>query len=289
MTLPVGRRLRIGVDIDGCCYDFPNAVRIWRHIKHGVPLEDMPEAESWSFHKDQWNLSSAEFLSVCAEAVNAGFLYWQGPVFPDALDVISKLYQRHEIVVITDRSLPGAEEACRDATRHWLDKVGLPCHELHFSADKTAFGVDTMVDVYGFDVRYECFVGEFQVGVDFGQLVRFSEPAELLPAEAMGDEKPAQVPADVGFGEAADRCRRTHTLDGPYSGEGASRVLSQPPCCSGGEERNHRGLPCGLQTGVELSVPYPQAAVFSGLDHQLPVVGRVGFDYASAEVVGGAH
>lgn len=146
MTLPVGRRLRIGVDIDGCCYDFPNAVRIWRHIKHGVPLEDMPEAESWSFHKDQWNLSSAEFLSVCAEAVNAGFLYWQGPVFPDALDVISKLYQRHEIVVITDRSLPGAEEACRDATRHWLDKVGLPYHELHFSADKTAFGVDTMVD-----------------------------------------------------------------------------------------------------------------------------------------------
>lgn len=138
--------LRLGVDLDGCCYDFVNGVRTWRWQKHNVPLEEMPEADNWNFFKNQWQMTTPEFLAVCAEAVKAGHLFWRGPAYPDAVDVIRRLAGEHQIVIVTDRGFPGAEEECQLATRHWLEQTQIPFHELHFTADKASAGVDMMVD-----------------------------------------------------------------------------------------------------------------------------------------------
>lgn len=170
--------LRIGVDLDGCCYDFVNGIRTWRWLKHGVPLDEMPEADNWSFYKTQWGMTTPEFLTACKEAVLSGHLFWQGPVFPDAVDVIRRLSERHQIVVVTDRGFSGAEQECQDATRHWLATKNIPYDELHFTADKTQVGLDAMVDD-----KVENVEALLDAGVDTYLMVRRHNYRSHIPAD----------------------------------------------------------------------------------------------------------
>jgi hypothetical protein len=133
--------MRVGVDLDGVCYDFAGGLR--RYL--GLSLEEAPEPTRWEFYED-WGLALDDFLIHCHAGVNAGWLFWVGDPFPGTREALVRLRNAgHTIVIITDRFF-GDTGASERATRQWLDNHDLPYDEIHFTSDKTTVSVDYMVD-----------------------------------------------------------------------------------------------------------------------------------------------
>lgn len=135
--------LKVGIDLDGVCYDFSASVRAYLDTLGGLP--HYPAVTRWEFYED-WGLDLAGFLDVCHDGVDAGVIFTHGEPYPNTAEAFARIKAAgHSIHVITDRSFGkgGASEA---ATRAWLDCHGLPFDSLTFSADKTVVRIDTMVD-----------------------------------------------------------------------------------------------------------------------------------------------
>lgn len=134
---------RIGIDLDGVCYDFSTSVRAYLDTLGGLP--EYPAVTRWEFYED-WGLDLQGFLDVCHDGVDAGIIFTHGEPYPNTAEAFHRIKAAgHTIHVITDRSFGkgGASEA---ATRAWLDCHGLPFDSLTFSADKTIVRIDAMVD-----------------------------------------------------------------------------------------------------------------------------------------------
>jgi 5'(3')-deoxyribonucleotidase len=135
--------VRIGVDLDGVCYDFVGALRKWIHESTGRPLATMPDAECWDFFKYQWNMPTAEFLRLFDAGVAAGRIFRFGPPLPGAVAGVQALQDAgHEIHIVTNRPQPGA----RENTLRWLAQHRIPFDSLTFSADKTCVPTDVFID-----------------------------------------------------------------------------------------------------------------------------------------------
>lgn len=136
--------MRIGIDLDGCCYDFASALRTWLVSRHGYRPQDLPDAEVWDFFKDQWGLSTSDFLAYCAEGVDAGVLFRHGAPFPGAVDALAALKGTgHTLHVVTNRSF-GSRSV--ENTAGWLGEHGIPYHSLTFAADKTTVRTDAFIE-----------------------------------------------------------------------------------------------------------------------------------------------
>lgn len=138
--------MRVGIDLDGVCYDFAASVR--EYLCHTVATHD-PEActdpERWEFYED-WGLDLPAFLDAFHDGVNAGIIFTHGDTYPNVTEAFARIKaQGHTIHIVTDRSMgePGRSEA---ATAAWLARHGLPFDSLTFSADKTVVNLDVMVD-----------------------------------------------------------------------------------------------------------------------------------------------
>ncbi|PZR55244.1 hypothetical protein DNL40_02415 [Xylanimonas oleitrophica] len=141
--------MRVGIDLDGVCYDFAASVR--EHIIRSAGRDPgrlgrhYPDPTRWEFYED-WDLTLPEFLDVCHEGVRAGVIFTHGAPFegvPEAFDRIRAA--GHTIHIVTDRRFggPGLAEA---ATLRWLDAHALPFDTITFAADKTIARLDVMVD-----------------------------------------------------------------------------------------------------------------------------------------------
>ena len=136
-------RPRVGLDLDGCFYDFAAALRHYLVICHGYTPEELPDATRWEFYLD-WGLSLEEFLTLCHQG--ADFIFTTGHVMPGAREAAFDLYEAgFELHVITDRSF-GTPGVSRRATERWLVREFIPHHSLTIAADKTAIWTDYMVD-----------------------------------------------------------------------------------------------------------------------------------------------
>lgn len=136
---------RVGIDLDGVCYDFCGSLREFLHQSGARHRFECPEPTRWEFYRD-WGMTTSEFLTWCHRGVEAGVIFSWGDPFdgvPEAFDRIRSA--GHTIHIVTDRSFgkAGASEA---ATRAWLDKHGLEFDSLTFTTDKTVVRLDTMVD-----------------------------------------------------------------------------------------------------------------------------------------------
>lgn len=138
--------MRVGVDLDGVCYDFAASVREYlcnrvRSHQHRA----CPDATRWEFYED-WGLSLAAFLDTCHDAVNAGVIFSHGDPYPNTAEAFSWIKAAgHSIHIVTDRSFgyPGTSQY---ATCRWLARHGLPYDTITYTADKTIAKVDVMVD-----------------------------------------------------------------------------------------------------------------------------------------------
>lgn len=142
-------KIRLGVDIDGVCYDFVGSYRKYLMKVTGRPASDFPDAESWSFYKEQWGLTSPQYIAHLVDAVNAKELFWRGDRVEGSLEAVQQLYREdYEIVFITAREYEGIITHPRHATEYWLGINGYPYHELIVTHDKTKaeYNLDILID-----------------------------------------------------------------------------------------------------------------------------------------------
>lgn len=136
---------RVGIDLDGVCYDFGASVREYL-IHAGVKFRhECPEPTRWEFYED-WGLSLEQFLTACHRGVEAGIIFTHGDPFPGVAEAFGRIKDAgHTIHIVTDRSF-GKAGASERATRAWLDQHGLAFDSLTFTTDKTVVRLDFMVD-----------------------------------------------------------------------------------------------------------------------------------------------
>lgn len=136
---------RIGIDLDGVCYDFGGSLREYLRRFHDWDEARCPAATRWEFYED-WGLSLQEFIRHCHEGVNAGVIFSHGDPYHGTRRALLSLREAgHTLHVVTDRSF-GSSGASEAATRTWLDRHAIPFDALTFSADKTVARVDWMID-----------------------------------------------------------------------------------------------------------------------------------------------
>lgn len=136
--------MRVGIDLDGVCYDFAASFR--EYITSWVDRRRYcPAPTRWEFYED-WGMGLDEFLGHCHDGVDRGIIFTYGAPLPRVAEAFAWIKAAgHSIHIVTDRSF-GAPGASAAATLAWLAKYQLPYDSITFSSDKTIAAVDVMVD-----------------------------------------------------------------------------------------------------------------------------------------------
>lgn len=131
--------LDVGLDLDGCFYDFAAAyfsacLRMGRIT--GAARTRFKAAERWEFYEDYDHDLSA-FLENCSDAADRGLL-WSGPVERAGRAAWNALFMEgHLLHVKTDRSFGSHPVASEVGTYMWLGHNGLGHASVTFGVDKT--------------------------------------------------------------------------------------------------------------------------------------------------------
>jgi 5'(3')-deoxyribonucleotidase len=158
--------MRIGIDLDGVCYDFAASLRqyLGMHVNAGncsACIEVFPDPVRWEFYED-WEIHPDMFAKYVREGTEAGVVFRWGEPHPGTAEALKVLLDRgHTLVFVTDRVRLGGEKA-KGLTHEWLyehfpflcelhpiDGQPVGWHsrvELHFDADKTAYNTDIFLD-----------------------------------------------------------------------------------------------------------------------------------------------
>lgn len=137
--------MRVGIDLDGVCYDFSNSVREYVTGAGILAREACGEAVCWEFY-ESWGLPLNEFLDVCHAGVDHGTIFTYGEPYRGVVEAFQMLRANgHSIHVVTDRTF-GSPGASAQATIAWLQQHGLGYDSITFSPDKTVAHLDVMVD-----------------------------------------------------------------------------------------------------------------------------------------------
>jgi len=131
---------RIGIDLDGCVYNFVAALRNYRSSK-GVSFESMPEPTSWEVWRD-WGITKEEFIQAQIDAEAVG-LFHQGQAYFGAIEALKQLKEAgHSIHIITHRLRPAAQTS----TIGWLNANDVPYDTLTFTGEKGGYPVDICIE-----------------------------------------------------------------------------------------------------------------------------------------------
>lgn len=135
--------MRVGLDLDGVCYDFGSALRDWLRARGWE--SSLPEPQTWYFYR-AWGLTDQEFGEQVNAGVAAGWIFRNGEPLRWSLEGAKALKaDGHTIHVVTDRFFGPAGDA-QAATVEWLTRWGFPYDSVTFSKDKTVVRLDAMVD-----------------------------------------------------------------------------------------------------------------------------------------------
>ena len=128
--------MRIGLDLDGCIYDFTASFLSY------VGLPYAP-ATCWAFYESH-GYSTEEFLSAFANGVDDGHIFITGEPLPDSVETMHRLKDAgHSLHIVTDRFIGNMSHA---NTSEWLARCKVPYDSLTFSRDKTIARVSTFLD-----------------------------------------------------------------------------------------------------------------------------------------------
>lgn len=145
------KTLDIGLDIDNVLYPWSTVFTRWTEsylrLEPGA-LDD--HALTWSWYKDQWGMTTPEFLGIYAAGVRAGVIFTRGEPTPGSLSLARRLHLAgHRLHYVTDRELPnhGVSEAKAYAkTWTWLKRYGFPVDSLTVTGDKASVRTDVFLD-----------------------------------------------------------------------------------------------------------------------------------------------
>ena len=139
--------MRVGVDVDGCIYNFGDSVkRYLDSIGQGHLWKSGPTPKPyWDFYKD-WNWTGQDFVDMCNAGADAGYIFC-GPARPGAVRAMERLARTgNEIIIVTDRPFGSTPEISHRNTVEWLVQHGIWYDELIFSADKTVGNCEVFVE-----------------------------------------------------------------------------------------------------------------------------------------------
>ena len=139
--------MRIGIDLDGVCFDFADSLRRYLYAtqQNGNLTISEGEPNQWDFYHD-WGLSVEEFVQMCHDGADAGYVF-RGDcrdMAPSAINFIKSL--GHTIHIITDRQFGTYPAVSHRNTREWLEQHDIKYDTLTFSADKTAVKTDMFIE-----------------------------------------------------------------------------------------------------------------------------------------------
>jgi len=138
---------RLGLDVDGCLYNFDGNLKKYIHESTGRPLEELPDADCWDFFIEQWGLTLDEYKEFVISGILAGHIFRCGEPHEGCVDTIKNLYEDYEIIFITSRSGFGqTAEICKRATIDWLYDYDIPWDGLIMAENKTNRGVHLLLD-----------------------------------------------------------------------------------------------------------------------------------------------
>jgi len=138
--------MRVGVDLDGVTYDFVASYKRFAEIVAGHELAYPSE---WNFFNNQWGWSTKKYLSVFADAVMEGNVFWRGAPIEGAKEGIARLRELgHEVIIVTHRDHPDQKvaDAMKRATLYWLQNHDIQVDGILFKGVKTNLGIDIIVD-----------------------------------------------------------------------------------------------------------------------------------------------
>jgi hypothetical protein len=147
--------MRIGLDLDGVCYDFFKAYKGFLLNVGRITQEqhDAPHNGEWNFH-NAWGIDSAEFMQLFEDGVNKQIIFLDGEAYPDTRENVQRILDLgHDIHVITDRTvgLPGVSFGL---TGRWIEwQLPKPIKSITFTRDKTVVPTDMMIDDKPSNVR----------------------------------------------------------------------------------------------------------------------------------------
>ncbi len=140
--------MRIGVDLDGVCYDFADSFRNYLKMTGLDERYKIAEGEpdKWYFYRD-WGITDQEFVQYCHYGVDAGIVFGYGEprdFAPGALSFMRQL--GHTIHIITDRSFGSNPWSSVEVTKRWLKRYAMEYDTIDFSADKTIVPTDVFIE-----------------------------------------------------------------------------------------------------------------------------------------------
>jgi 5'(3')-deoxyribonucleotidase len=136
----------LGVDLDGVCADYTEALRRVVAADRGVDVSALPLERSWDFH--EWDLSPAEFERIHQVAVLEHRVFRTMPAIEGAAETLWRLSDAGVwIRIITHRLYVNWGHATAVAdTVDWLDAAGIPYRDLCFLGAKPQVEADCYIE-----------------------------------------------------------------------------------------------------------------------------------------------
>lgn len=137
--------MRVGIDLDGVCYPFEEALRQYLFRIEKRTWKSMPEPTCWHFY-EEWGLSEYQFNDYCHRAANEWGLFERAKPYPGVVDAIRRIKDAGNTVhIVTAREYGRPGDSERQTCR-WLRGWEIPYDTLTFSRDKTVVRTDWYID-----------------------------------------------------------------------------------------------------------------------------------------------
>jgi uncharacterized protein len=129
--------MRIAIDIDSTLHHYWDTLSAVSLRRFGVEL---PYEEQFS-----WGITRlrSEQLALCIEESHCDERILASRPYPGAVEAVSRWHAQGHFVHITSHR--SADRAA--ITRVWLERIGLPCDDLHCSFDKVSRCVELNIDL----------------------------------------------------------------------------------------------------------------------------------------------
>jgi hypothetical protein len=141
-------KLRVGLDLDGCFYDFAGSYWVGCLALGIIDQETASRAlgniTRWEFYEDGGH-TLPEFLANCDELADAGLLWGQGYYNRDEWKALEKNTDLF-LHVVTDRTFGSHPAVSQVATIMGLAEGGLRYDAITFTAIKETVELDLMLD-----------------------------------------------------------------------------------------------------------------------------------------------
>jgi 5'(3')-deoxyribonucleotidase len=135
--------MRIGLDADGCFYDFRQATVDYLVEFHGFKREDLPLGSEWSYNT-KWGMEDKEFYRLVAKGIDAGQIFRVGEPTEGFVKAINWLRKKgHTIHICTFRTIAKLDIV---NTVGWLQEHKVKYDSITFSQDKTILDVDVFLE-----------------------------------------------------------------------------------------------------------------------------------------------